>query len=108
MRHRKLSPIRNAVELRVDVPDSMSDDAAWDAISPWGDIALVDENGEEIDTSERSYWGIPIGETDDLRHFVIRIEIKPQERYPSRLFVAPIGDDVEVDMNLAVELNMEE
>lgn len=102
----RLSPIRNAVELRVDVPDTASDDAAWEAIGAWYDIALVDEQGAEIGASERNYWGMPVGETDELRHFIIRIDVAPQESYPDRLFVAPLGDDG-ADMRHAIELNME-
>ncbi len=102
----KLSPIRNAVALRVDVPDTVDDDAAWEAISPWYDIALVDAHGAEIGTASPSYWGLPAGESDDLRHFAIRIETEPQETHPPRLFVAPVGVDG-ADMTLAIELDME-
>lgn len=103
----RLSPIANVVELRADAPDAMSDDAAWEAISAWEDIALVDESGAATGAADRMYWGMPAGETDDLRHFIIRIEVEPQTSYPSRLFVAPISDDGEADMSLAVELDLE-
>ncbi len=102
----RLSPIHNAVELRVDVPDTVSDDAANAVIGKWSDIALVDESGAELGSAERIYWGLPMGETDDLRHFIIRIEVTPLDSYPAGLFVAPVGDDG-VDLSLAIALHME-
>lgn len=99
-----LSPIRSAVELRVDVPDTMDDEAAQSVISPWHTAALVDENGVEIGRSISRFHGTPTGETDELRHWMIRIEIAPQESYPHRLYVAPVEQDI-ADMRYAVELN---
>lgn len=107
----KLSPIRNAVELRVDVPDTMDENAAWECISPWHAIALVDESGAEVGQATTSYYGLPTDETDDARHFMIRIEITPVESYPDTLFVAPMGygenGEWQADMSHAIKLNME-
>lgn len=105
----KLSPIRNAFELQVDVPDAANDDAAWACISPWYAIGLVDERGQELGRAEISYYGLPTDETDDSRHFCIRIEVAPQEGYPDRLFLAPMGyygekGEWTADMRLAIEL----
>ncbi|MDD3409336.1 MAG: hypothetical protein PHY12_00855 [Eubacteriales bacterium] len=108
----KLSPIRNAVELRVDVPGTMDENAAWDCISPWYAIALVDENGAEVGQATTSYYGLPTDETDDARHFMIRIESTPMASYPNALFVAPMGygenGEWRADMNCAIKLNTEE
>lgn len=106
----KLSPIRNRVTLRVDVSDAMSEEAAWEVISPWYDIALVDEHGEEIGTPELESYGLPMNETDDARHFCISITVAPRETYPDNLFVAPVGFyGAEgawcADMTLAIALN---
>ncbi len=109
----KLSPIRNAVELRVDVPDAVEEDAAQDCLNQWHTIALVDETGMELGNGTVIYDGLPLGETDDLRHFMIRMEFAPLESYPNRLFVAPMGYEGEsgtwgANMDLAIELNMSE
>lgn len=107
----KLSPIRNVVELRVDVPDTMDENAAWDRISPWYALALVDENGAEIGQAETICCGLPTDESDDARHFMIRIEVTPVEAYPDKLFAAPMGYDADgeqqADMSRAIELKME-
>jgi hypothetical protein len=105
----KLSPVRNTVELRVDVPDTVSEDAAAANVGPWYTVALVDEQGQALGDDVSSYYGLPAGETDEARHFYIHIEFSPLESYPDRVFVAPVEttDGVqETDMDLAVELNM--
>ena len=102
----KLSPIRNAIELRVDVPDTMDENAAWECISPWYAIALVDESGAEVGQATTSYYGLPTDETDDARHFMIRIEITPVASYSDTLYVAPNGE-AQADMSHAIKLNME-
>ena len=103
----KLSPIRNAIELRVDVPDTMDEAAAWECISPWYAIALVDESGAEAGQATTSYYGLPEGETDDVRHFIIRMEFTPVASYPNALYVAPNGE-AQADMSHAIKLNTEE
>ncbi len=107
----KLSPIRNALELRVDVPDTLDEDAAWELISPWHAVALVDENGAEVGQAEASYYGLPRGESDEARHFNIRIEVTPVEGYPDALFAAPMdydeNGDWRADMSRAIKLKTE-
>ncbi len=108
----KLSPICNTVELRVDVPDTMNAETALACIRPWYSIGLVNEQGQVLGDRATSYYGLPAGETDETRHFVIRIEVTPLESYPDRMFVAPTGDYgadgvQETDMSLAIELNTE-
>lgn len=109
--HARLSPIRNAVELRVDVPDAMDENAAWECIRPWYAIALVDENGAEVGQADTSSYGLPTGETDDARHFTIRIEVTPVQTYPDALFVAPMdydeNGDWRADMSRAIQLKRE-
>ena len=108
----RLSPIRNAVELRVDVPDAMDEDAAWERIRPWYAIALVDESGAEIGQADTCSFGLPTDETDEARHFTIRIEVTPVETYPDALFVAPMDYDENgewrADMSRAIQLKREE
>lgn len=107
----RLSPIRSAVELRVDVPDTLDEDAAWECIRPWYAIALVDETGAEIGQAATTSYGLPTDETDDARHFMIRIEVTPVETYPDALFVAPMdydeNGDWRADMSRAIQFKME-
>lgn len=109
--HARLSPIRSAVELRVDVPDAMDEDAAWECIRPWYAIALVDETGAEVGQASTSAHGLPTDETDEARHFMIRIEVTPVETYPDALFVAPMdydeNGDWRADMSRAMQFKME-
>ncbi|MEG2603661.1 MAG: hypothetical protein RSB91_01930 [Clostridia bacterium] len=109
----RLSPIRNVVELRVDVPAAVSDDAAWEYIQPWYCISLLNKHGQELGKTSTSYYGLPTGETDDARHFCIRSEVTPQESYPDGLYIAPMGfygekGEWAADMNLAIQLKMED
>lgn len=103
----RLSPIKNVVELRLDVPDTVDRETALACLAPWYTIALVDENGVEIGKSSLNTWGLPVGETDDTHHLFLRIEATPVDSWPSGLFVAPLGAGTAsaADMRLAIALN---
>lgn len=108
----KLSPLRSAITLRIDVPDSVSEEDARRAVKPWYDAALVDAEGHDIADSRTSFYGIPAGETDATRHLVIGIEAKPLETVPEKLFVSPliinIDGALQAEMTHAIELKKEE